>query len=201
MALVPDAPRRIFTIGHSTRTFEAFAALLEAHGIRRLADIRTVPRSRRHPQFERDVLSASLASRGIEYRHFPALGGLRRPRRDSENLAWRNESFRGYADYMATEAFEKGVDELLAFADGKRTAVMCAEALWWRCHRSLLADALVARNMEVLHVASRGAPTAHHLNPMARVVAGRISYPAAGNGATPRSVGMQPRRVGGRLKS
>ncbi len=177
MTSAPDVRPRIFTIGHSTRTFDAFARLLDAHGIRQVADIRTVPRSRRHPQFERERLSASLAARAVAYRHFPALGGLRRPRPDSKNLAWRNESFRGYADYMDTDAFERGVEELLVFAAAADTAVMCAEAVWWRCHRRLLADALVARNMEVFHIVSLGAPAAHRLNPMARVTGERISYP------------------------
>ena len=171
-------PLRVYTIGHSTRPFEEFVALLEAHAVRQLADIRTIPRSRRHPQFERDALAGALPARGIEYRHLPGLGGLRRPRRDSPNTAWRNESFRGYADYMGTAPFEAAVDELLAFARVAPTSVMCAEAVWWRCHRGLLADALVARGVQVLHITSASPATAHQLNPMARVAAGRVTYPS-----------------------
>ncbi len=173
------SPLRVFSIGHSTRSFDEFAALLDAHGIRQVADIRTIPRSRRHPQFERDTLAASVAARGLAYRHLPGLGGLRRPRRDSPNTAWRNESFRGYADYMGTAAFEGAVEELLVFASAGPTAVMCAEAVWWRCHRSLLADALVARGVEVWHVTSSGPPTQHQLNPMARIVNHQVTYPSS----------------------
>src|SRR5512140_1536757 len=135
----------IYTIGHSVRTFEEFLALLRAHGIDRLADIRTVPRSRRHPHFSREQLAPALEAQGITYRHFPALGGLRRPVKNSPNTYWRNESFRGYADYMQTDAFAHAVDDLLAFAGGGRATVMCAEAVWWRCHRALLADGLLVR--------------------------------------------------------
>jgi uncharacterized protein (DUF488 family) len=169
---------RIYTVGHSTRSFDEFATLLDAHGIRQLADIRTIPRSRRHPQFERDSLARSLRARGTEYRHFPALGGLRRPRRDSPNTGWRNESFRGYADYMGTDEFRAAVDDLVAFAGATPTAVMCAEAVWWRCHRRLLADALVVRGVDVLHVTSAGPPAPHRMNPMARLVGGRLVYPS-----------------------
>jgi uncharacterized protein (DUF488 family) len=171
-------PLRIHTIGHSTRSFDDFVALLEAHGVRQLADIRTIPRSRRHPQFKRDALAGALAARGIEYRHLPALGGLRHPRPDSPNTGWRNESFRGYADYMGTPAFERGLDELLTMARVAPTSMMCAEAVWWRCHRSLLSDALVARGVEVLHVISASPPTPHQFNPMARLVDGRVVYPS-----------------------
>jgi uncharacterized protein (DUF488 family) len=178
MTARPNQPLRIYTVGHSTRSFEDFAALLEAHGVRQLADIRTIPRSRRHPQFERDALERTLALRGIEYRHVPGLGGLRRPRPDSPNTGWRNESFRGYADYMGTPPFEQALDELLAFARVAPTAVMCAEAVWWRCHRALLADALVARAVEVRHILSTAIPAPHQLNPMARIDGGRVTYPS-----------------------
>ena len=171
-------PLRIYSIGHSTRSFDDFEALLEALGVRQLADIRTVPRSRRHPQFERDALAGALAARGIEYRHLPALGGLRHPRPDSPNTGWRNESFRGYADYMGTPAFERGLYDLLTLARVAPTSVMCAAAVWWRCHRSLLSDALVARGVEVLHVISASPATPHQFNPMARLVDGRVIYPA-----------------------
>ncbi len=169
---------RICTVGHSTRSFDDFAGLLDAHGIRQLADIRTVPRSRRHPQFERDTLAAALRERGVEYRHFPALGGLRRPRHDSVNTGWRNESFRGYADYMESDVFRAGVEGLLEFAHAAPTVVMCAEAVWWRCHRSLLADALLVRGVRVFHILSAASPTAHTLNPMARLIGGRLIYPS-----------------------
>jgi uncharacterized protein (DUF488 family) len=172
------APRRIYTIGHSTRSFDDFAALLESHAVRQIADIRTIPRSRRHPQFGRDALERALPGRGIAYRHFPGLGGLRHPRRDSPNSGWRNDSFRGYADYMGTSEFENAVDELLAFAAAAPTAVMCAEAVWWRCHRGLLADALVARGIDVLHILSAAPAAPHQLNPMARVDGGRVTYPS-----------------------
>ncbi len=181
-ASMPDssnAALRIFTVGHSTRSLDEFVALLAAHGIRQVADIRTIPRSRRHPHFSADALRASLPARGIAYAHFPGLGGLRHPRRDSPNSAWRNESFRGYADYMGTEAFEAALASLLAFATHAETAVMCAEAVWWRCHRGLLSDVLVARGMEVLHVMSAGPAAPHRLNPLARVVGGRVTYPGA----------------------
>lgn len=167
---------RIHTIGHSTRSIEEFLALLGAHDIRRLADIRTIPRSSRHPQFERDALARALADHGITYRHLPGLGGLRRPRRDSPNTGWRNDSFRGYADYMQTPAFAVALDELIAFADAQPTAMMCAEAVWWRCHRGLVADALVVRGVEVLHITSRAAASLHRLNPMAQLDGGQITY-------------------------
>ncbi len=171
-------PLRVYSIGHSTRSFHEFAALLEAHGIRQLADIRTIPRSRRHPQFERDALAAGLEARNIVYRHLGGLGGLRRPRPDSPNTGWRNEGFRGYADYMGTPAFQAALEQLLDFARTAATAVMCAEAVWWRCHRSLLADALVVRGLEVLHIISASPPTPHQLNPMARVADDRLVYPS-----------------------
>jgi uncharacterized protein (DUF488 family) len=174
----------IYTIGHSTRSVDDFVAILKSHGIVQLADIRTIPRSRRHPQFEREALRRSLADAGIDYRHMAALGGLRKPRKDSANSAWRNEGFRGYADYMETAAFAAALDDLLAWARGdasdgraRRTAIMCAEAVWWRCHRQLVADALVARGVEVRHVVSATTPASpHHLSDFARVEAGRVVY-------------------------
>ncbi len=171
---------RIYTIGHSTRPIDEFIALLRAHGIRQLADIRTIPRSRRHPQFERDALAAALARHDVAYRHLAGLGGLRRPRRDSPNTGWRNDSFRGYADYMQTPAFAAALDDLIDFARTGPTAIMCAEAVWWRCHRSLVSDALVVRGVDVLHITSAAAPSSHRLNPMAHVEDGRITYQAGG---------------------
>jgi uncharacterized protein (DUF488 family) len=174
----------IFTIGHSTRSLEEFLSLLHAHGITRLADVRTVPRSRRHPCFGSSELSSSLDSAGITYRHFPDLGGLRKPRRDSKNVVWRNEGFRGYADYMETPEFDEGIEELLGWGgEGRRepsprVAIMCAEAVWWRCHRQLIADALLARGVPVAHIMSLTAPPLHELTPFARVVDQRVRYSA-----------------------
>jgi len=177
----------IYTIGHSTRSLDEFVGLLNAHHVAQLGDIRTVPRSRRHPHFAIDALSASLARAGIAYRHFPGLGGLRKPRADSPNTAWRHSGFRGYADYMATPAFEAAIEQLLDFASvsaggrfesgARPTAIMCAEAVWWRCHRQLVADALVARGVGVRHIMSeRGAPP-HELTDFALVHDGKVSYP------------------------
>jgi uncharacterized protein (DUF488 family) len=170
-----SSKRGIYTIGHSTRSFDEFLALLQAHEIKKLGDIRTVPRSRRHPHFSGEALGRSLAAAGITYRHFPGLGGLRKPRPHSPNAAWRVEGFRGYADYMSTAEFEAAVDELMNFEE-PNTVVMCAEAVWWRCHRQLLADALVARGVEVRHIVSTAAPTLHTLTDFAHVIDGRVSY-------------------------
>src|SRR3954469_977932 len=133
----------IYTIGHSTRPFDEFVALLQANGVRRVVDVRTMPRSRRNPQYNTDTLPETLGAAGIDYTHLKGLGGLRRPRRDSPNGAWRNESFRGYADYMQTPAFDSALGELLELADEEPCTLMCAEAVPWRCHRSLVADALL----------------------------------------------------------
>jgi len=176
----------VYTIGHSTRPLDDFLALLAAHRIEQLADVRTVPRSRRHPQFAREALQASLPAAGVAYRHFGGLGGLRKPRRDSLNSAWKNESFRGYADYMQTAEFGGALDELVAWAApaggspgsaAPRTVVMCAEAVWWRCHRQLIADALVAREIDVCHITSAAPPATHRLTSFARVDAGKVTYP------------------------
>jgi uncharacterized protein (DUF488 family) len=178
----------IYTIGHSTRSLDKFVALLDAHGVRQLGDIRTVPRSRRHPHFAIDALSVSLPRAGIAYRHFPGLGGLRKPRADSPNTAWRHSGFRGYADYMATPAFGNAIERLLEFASASasggieggahRTAIMCAEAVWWRCHRQLVADALVARGVEVRHISTDRAALPHELTDFARMNDGKVSYPS-----------------------
>ena len=170
----------IHTIGHSTRQLDEFIALLDAHGIRQLVDIRSMPRSRRHPHFSSDALSASLGGRGIIYRHSPALGGMRKPRRDSRNTAWRVAGFRGYADYMETDEFRAALDELIARAREAPTAIMCAEAVWWQCHRQLVADALVARGIDVRHIMRlpTGAPesTRHTLTAFAQVADGLVTY-------------------------
>lgn len=167
----------LYTIGHSNRSFAELAGLLKAHCIELVADIRTVPKSRHNPQFNREALAASLPEAGIGYVHIPALGGLRHPRKDSINLAWRNDSFRGYADYMQTEAFELALDELLRTAAERRTAIMCAEAVPWRCHRSLVADAATARGIEVRHITSATAANPHKLTPFARIEGARVTYP------------------------
>jgi uncharacterized protein (DUF488 family) len=168
----------VLTIGHSTRPIEEFVALLEAHGVTRLVDVRSLPRSRRNPQFNQDQLPDTLARAGIAHTSMPELGGLRTPRPDSTNLAWRNESFRGYADHMQTPAFDAALDRLLDLARRDRVAIMCAEALPWRCHRSLIADALVARGHGVSHILSRSNAQPHALAPFARVEDGHVSYPA-----------------------
>jgi uncharacterized protein (DUF488 family) len=169
---------RIYAVGHSTRTAEELVELLRAHGVETLADIRTVPRSRTNPQFNRDVLPRTLAAAGLRYAHLPRLGGLRRPRPDSPNGAWRNLSFRGYADYMLTDDFTQGLEELRLLAQEGPVALMCAEALRWRCHRSLVADALYARGVQVLHITSRTHAEPHRLTPFAQLHGRQVLYPA-----------------------
>jgi len=169
----------IWTIGHSTRTIEDFVALLNAHRIESLVDVRHFPGSRRYPQFNKELLADSLAKGGIEYHHLIQLGGRRRPHPNSHNSAWRNEAFRGYADYMATNSFAQGIDGLLVLARKKRTAIMCAEAVWWRCHRSLIADYLKARGHEVLHIQSATKAEEHPFTSAARIVDGKLSYQLA----------------------
>lgn len=170
--------RPILTVGHSTRTIEEFIALLATHEVKQLVDVRTIPRSRHNPQFNSDQLAQSLSGAGIRYLHMSELGGLRHARRDSINTAWRNLSFRGYADYMQTPEFEKALNELMRLAQKRRTAIMCAEAVPWRCHRSLIADALVARGVEVQEITGQTSVRPHTLTPWARVDQGRITYPA-----------------------
>jgi uncharacterized protein (DUF488 family) len=168
----------IFTVGHSTRSFEELVAILRAHGVERLIDVRTIPRSRHNPQFNREVFSKALHNRRIGYRHMKALGGLRRAHPDSINTGWRNASFRGYADYMQTPSFEKALARLIELAKQKTTAIMCAEAVPWRCHRSLIADALTVRGYEVRDIINNAGAKPHILNPMARVHGQQITYPA-----------------------
>ena len=170
----------MWTIGHSTRTIDEFISLLQANQIRSLADVRTLPGSRRYPQFNKETLADSLSKVGIRYEHFPELGGRRKPRDDSRNLAWRNASFRGYADYMETEEFQKGVKRLLDFAaDTGPTAIMCAEAVWWRCHRSLISDYLKVRGIGVMHVLNANKTEPHPYTSAARIVNGELSYAGA----------------------
>jgi uncharacterized protein (DUF488 family) len=167
----------VLTVGHSNRSFEAFVRILRAQGIERLADVRTVPRSRHNPQFNTEALAQTLPGFGIAYVHLPRLGGLRRPRQDSRNTAWRNSGFRGYADHMETAEFDEAVEGLIDLAREKRTAVMCAEAVYWRCHRALLADALVSRGVNVLHVMDEKKTEPHRLTRFAKIVDGGVTYP------------------------
>jgi uncharacterized protein (DUF488 family) len=169
----------VFTVGHSTLPIERFVAVLGAYGIARLADVRTVPRSRRNPQFNADALRISLHAAGIDYVPFGELGGLRKPRPDSPNAGWRNESFRGYADYMQTDAFTDGVERLVEIAGARRTAIMCAEAVPWRCHRSLVADALLVRGIAVVEILSETSWREHALTEFAHVVGTTVTYPSA----------------------
>ena len=168
---------RIWTIGHSTRSADTFISLLTANGIKLLADVRSLPGSKRYPQFNKEKLSDSLGKAGIHYEHFPELGGRRKAKPDSKNRAWRNESFRGYADYMETEDFEKGVKRLLDLAaDAGLAAIMCAEAVWWRCHRSLISDYLKVRGIEVMHILDANKIEPHPYTSAARIVNGELSY-------------------------
>src|SRR5205807_6145813 len=170
---------RIWTIGHSTRTIDEFVSLLKENEINLLADVRAWPGSRHYPQFNKEALAESLSAHGIRYEHFLELGGRRRPRSDSKNTAWRNASFRGYADYMETEQFQKGVERLLDVAtEAGASAIMCAEAVWWRCHRSLIADYLKARGVEVLNILGANKVEPHPYTSAARIVNGELSYTA-----------------------
>jgi uncharacterized protein (DUF488 family) len=168
----------IFTIGHSTRPIEAFIAMLEEAGVSLLADVRRFPASRRHPQFNAVALRESLPARGIAYRHFEALGGRRDPRPDSPNTLWREAGFRGYADYAATAPFRTALDELEALARAQPCAVMCAEALWWQCHRRIVADYLIADGFEVRHILDADKIEPAQLTPGAHIAGGAIAYPA-----------------------
>jgi uncharacterized protein (DUF488 family) len=170
---IPD----VWTIGHATRPLVDFVALLAAHGIEQLVDVRTIPRSRHNPQFNRETFPRALAEAGVAYVHMPGLGGLRRPRADSTNTGWRNAGFRGFADHMETAEFEDALSSLLELAGRRATAIMCAEAVPWRCHRSLIADAVTARGMRVTHVLGPGQAREHVLTPWAHVDGHRVSYP------------------------
>jgi len=165
------------TIGHSTRTIEEFVRLLQAHAVTRVVDVRTVPRSRHNPQFNRDTLPASLESAGVGYIHMAELGGLRHTTRDSINTGWRNGSFRGYADYMQTAEFGEAIERLIEVMHQDRVAVMCAEAVPWRCHRSLIADALLVRGIRSEEIVSPIRTQVHVLTPFAKVIGSRIFYP------------------------
>lgn len=166
----------IWTVGHSTRSGEEFGQILVAHEIQVLVDVRSFPGSRRYPQFNRAALAESLKQIEIEYRHEPKLGGRRTPRAESHNTAWKNASFRAYADHMETEEFRKGVKDLLQLAADARTAVMCAESLWWRCHRSLISDYLKAEGHTLVHILSETKTEEHPFTSAARIVEGKLSY-------------------------
>ncbi len=176
-------PNPFFTIGHSTRSIEEFVALLRAAGVKLVVDVRTVPRSRTNPQFNRDVLPASLSPHGVAYEHLPELGGLRGPQRDispETNAFWENASFHNYADYAMSEEFHSGVEKLRALGHDARSAVMCAEAVWWRCHRRIIADYLVAAGEEVWHILGPGHIEPARMTPAAGLgPAGALTYPAA----------------------
>ena len=170
-------PLSIFTIGHSTRPIGEFLEMLQAHGISRLVDVRTIPRSAHNPQFNREDLSRALHNRQLHYSHMPGLGGLRHPRRDSINTGWRNSSFRGYADYMQTPEFAENLETLIELGKQEPTAAMCAEAVPWRCHRSLIADALLVRGISVLEIVSATRATPLSLHPWAMVEGTAVTYP------------------------
>ena len=170
---------KIWTIGHSTRSIDDFVSLLKANGIKLVADVRSLPGSKRYPQFNKETLADSLGKVGICYEHFLELGGRRKAKPESKNTAWRNASFRGYADYMDTEEFDKGVKRLLDLAaDAGPTAIMCAEAVWWRCHRSLISDYLKVHGIEVIHILDVNKTEPHPYTSAARLVNGRLSYAA-----------------------
>ena len=172
----------VLTIGHSTRPIEEFIGLLQAHGIELLGDVRTVPRSRRNPQFNTDSLPGSLGTAGIDYVHIPGLGGLRKPRPDSPNGAWKNDSFRGYADYMQTQDFATNIAHLIELAAERRVAIMCAESVPWRCHRSLVADALSARGIPVEHIMTATKRQPHKVTSFAQIEGDRVTYPGLFSG-------------------
>jgi uncharacterized protein (DUF488 family) len=172
------APTTIWTIGHSTRPIEEFLGLLSGARIATIADVRSFPGSRKYPQYGKDALATALAAHGIGYDWWPALGGRRRVSPDSPNTAWRNASFRGYADYMSSPGFAQGLGQLIQLASQTRIAIMCAEALWWRCHRAMIADALSVRGIEVVHILDAKHSVVHPMTSAARVVGGALTYVA-----------------------
>ena len=177
-------PAVVLTVGHSTRAQDAFIALMQAHAVKQLADVRTIPRPRHNPQFNRERIASALQKAGIRYVHMKALGGLRHPLSNSLNTGWHNASFRGYADYMQTREFAQGLRRLMRMAKTKRTAIMCAEAVPWRCHRALIGDALLAHGYAVEEIQSLKRTRPHVLTPWARVVGSKITYPPAERGKT-----------------
>jgi uncharacterized protein (DUF488 family) len=175
--LAEKSELKILTIGHSTRTLNEFVELLKAYHVTLVVDVRTVPRSRHNPQFNKEALPNTLKAYGVKYIHMPEIGGLRRSKADSVNLAWKNSSFRGYADFMQTKEFTENLLKLIALARENRVAIMCAEALPWRCHRNLISDALVVRHVKVEHVISVNSVISHQLNETAHVEGTKITYP------------------------
>jgi uncharacterized protein (DUF488 family) len=168
---------KIWTIGHSTRTIEEFVRALQANGIKLVADVRLLPGSKRYPQFNKEKLAKSLSDHAIGYEHFPELGGRRKPRRDSRNTAWRNEAFRGYADYMDTAEFSRGIARLREMAERHgAAAILCAEAIWWRCHRDLIADYLKAQGTEIIHIINADKTEPHPFTSAARIMDGKLDY-------------------------
>ncbi len=168
---------QIWTIGHSTRDINDFVSALKANGIKLVVDVRTLPGSKRYPQFNKESLAESLGNSGIQYEHLPELGGRRKPKKDSRNMAWRNASFRGYADYMETEPFREGVERLLRLAEKTGpTTILCAEAVWWRCHRSLISDYLKARGVDVTHILDANKTKPHPFTSAAAIIDGRLNY-------------------------
>ena len=187
--MAKESELTVYTIGHSTRTLEEFVALLKTYHISLLVDVRTVPRSRHNPQFNKETLPASLKTEGIRYIHMPEIGGLRHPKRDSVNLAWQNMGFRGYADYMQTKEFTDNLLKIVALARENCLALMCAEALPWRCHRSLISDALVVRHIKVLHIISATSTITHELTEFAHVEGTKITYPLFSKETPQRTLG------------
>jgi uncharacterized protein (DUF488 family) len=195
---VQESALLVLTIGHSTRSIDEFIALLAVHSVKRVVDVRTIPRSRRNPQFNSETLQASLHSAGIDYVPMPELGGLRHPSKNSFNSGWRNTSFRGYADHMQTSEFQQAIDRLIQLAQQGRIAVMCAEAVPWRCHRSLIADALLVRGIPSEDITSRTRRRLHALTPFARVDGTRITYPAQAANLEMSFVETSPKKSTGR---
>jgi uncharacterized protein (DUF488 family) len=177
MVLAKTLGTTVLTIGHSTRTLDEFVQLLEVYGVTLLVDVRTVPRSRHNPQFNKETLPDNLKHGGIRYIHMPEIGGLRHPKRDSINLAWENSGFRGYADYMQTQEFTDNLLKIISLARENRLALMCAEALPWRCHRSLISDALAVRHVKVEHIINKDSTIIHQLTEFAHVEGTKITYP------------------------
>ena len=187
--LAKESELTVFTIGHSTRTIDEFIALLKTYGVTLVVDVRMVPRSRHNPQFNKETLPNTLKPYGVKYIHMPDIGGLRRPKHDSINLAWRNSTFRGYADYMQTKEFTDNLLKIIALARENRLAMMCAEALPWRCHRSLISDALLLRHVKVVHIISATSCLNHELNEMAQVEGTKITYPLFAKETPQRTLG------------
>jgi uncharacterized protein (DUF488 family) len=175
--MMNDAAKKlIWTIGHSTRTIDELIAMLQSFHIGLVADVRSYPGSRRYPQFNKEALEISLSSNNIQYVHIKELGGRRKPNPDSKNTAWRNDAFRGFADYMATDAFQKGIEQLQRLPLEGRTAYMCSEAVWWRCHRSLISDYLKSIGWTVMHIMAEGKAQEHPYTSAARIAGGELSY-------------------------